>query len=356
MTKFNLSFRLLSVAVIGGFFLASCVPATPVLGGIVQGAVYSDMNGNGTIDPGEIVLGGADVTLADCGPNQTQVTAADGLFNFINLPAGTCHVSVTKVGWIYSGSYPVLSYPIPVASNPDLPTSFSMFMAPVMVITPSDTPSPLGPTNTPTAVSSNTASPTAASSPTSTTPMVTPKTEPANCRFGPGTGYSSVGGLNFGAIVPIHATIADMSWWQIESPQNPGTFCWVAASVTNTFGDLSLVPIVPIPTGLVASIAVTVSSGAVLHGFCGGPNAVNFQVTITTNGPSTVVYHVSIYNSDGTFRNSPGDVTLIFSSASTQTFDLGGAYKTDCGSFYIQAIVTSPNSLSAQANWSVVQP
>jgi uncharacterized protein YraI len=356
MTKIKLSFRLLSVAVIGGFILASCMPATPVPGGIVQGAVYGDMNGNGTLDPGEVVLEGADVTLADCGPNQTQVTAADGLFNFINLPAGTCHVSVTKGGWIYSGSYPALSYPIPVSSNPDLPTSFSLFMAPVMGLIPTDTPSPLGPTDTPTVESSTTSTPTAASSTASTTPMVTPKTEPTNCRFGPGTGYSSVGGLNFGRTVPIHATIADMSWWQIESQQSPGTFCWVAASVTNTFGDLSLVPFVPIPTGLVTSIAVTVSSGAVLHGFCGAPNAVNFQVTITTNGPAMVVYHVSIYNGDGTFRNSPGDDTLTFASAATQTFDPGGAYKTDCGSYYIQAIVTSPNSLSAKANWSVVQP
>ncbi len=356
MSKKELSVRLLCVTVIAGFALASCVPATPASGGIVQGAVYGDLNGNGTIDPGEVVLEGAEVTLADCGPNQTQVTAADGLFNFNNLPAGTCHVSVTKAGWIFSGSYPALTYPIPVASNPALPTSFSLFMAPVIGSTPSETPTPLGPTDTPTAASSSTDTPTAAPIPTSTKPMVTPKADAANCRFGPEYGFLSVGGLNVGSTVPIHATIADKSWWQIESPQDLGTFCWVSAAVTNTFGDLSLVPIVPIPTGLVTAVAVTVSSGAVLHGFCGGPNVVSFQVSITTNGPATVVYHISIYNSDGSFRNSPGDATLTFASASTQTFDPGGAYKTDCGDFYIKAIATSPNSASAQANWSVVQP
>jgi hypothetical protein len=357
MIKISITFRIMCMTVFAGFLLASCEPATPAIGGIVQGAVYGDINGNSKIDPGEVVLDGAEVTLVGCGPNQSQVTGVNGLFNFANLPAGTCQISVSKSGWIFSGSYPSLGYPVPVASNPELATSFSIFMAPVINNIPTVTPPPASPTEPPTMVPSPTLfSPTVDVSPTSAAVMVTPKTEPANCRFGPGTSFSSIGGLNSGITVPIHATIEGMSWWQIESPQNPGTFCWVSAAVTNTFGNLALVPVVHIPTGLVTSIAVSVSSGAVLHGFCGGPNAVNFQVTITTNGPATVVYHVSIFNADGTFRNSPGDATLTFVNASTQSFDPGGAYKTDCGSYYIQAIVTSPNSLSAQADWSVVQP
>jgi len=182
--------------------LASSVPVTPTTGGIVQGAVYGDLNGNGNIDPGEVVLEGADVILADCGPNQIQVTAADGLFSFNNLPAGTCHVSIAKAGWIFSGSYPALTYPVPVASDSTQPTSFSLFLSQVLDAIPSDTPTLLVPTDTPTEVSI----------PTSSTPMVTPKTDPANCRFGPVTDFSSVGGLNTGSIVPIHATIAGMSW------------------------------------------------------------------------------------------------------------------------------------------------
>ena len=338
--------RFIGLLAILALALTACLPATPLMGGIVQGAVYGDLNGSGTIDPGEVVLEGAEVTLADCGPNQTQVTAADGLFDFTDLPEGTCHVSVTKAGWIFSGSYPALTYPVPVASNPDLPTSFSLFMVPVMDFIPSDTPTPLVPTDTPTA----------APSPTSATPMVTPKTDAANCRFGPGTEFSSVGGLAVGSTVPIHATIAGQSWWQIESPQNPGTFCWVSAAVTNTFGDLSLVPVVPVPTWIVTSVSVSVSPGPIVHGFCGGPNAVSFQVTITTNGPATVVYHVSIYNGDGSFRNSPWDATLTFANASIQTFDPGGAYSTDCVDYTIKALVTSPNAMTGQASWTVVQP
>ena len=328
--------------------MASCLPATPAIGGIVQGAVYGDLNGSSAIDPGEGALEGAEVTLGDCGPNQSQVTAGDGLFNFTDLPEGTCHVSVAKAGWIFSGSYPALTYPVPVASNQDLPTSFSLFLAPVTDLIPTDTATlhPSIPTDTPTPEPS----------PTSATPMVTPMADAANCRFGPGITYSSVGGLAVGSIVPIHATIAGQSWWQIESPQNPGTYCWVSAAVTNTSGDLSLVPVIPVPTGVVTGVSVSVSPGSVVHGFCGGPNVVGFQVTITTNGPTTVVYHVSIYNGDDSFRNSPGDATLTFASASTQTVDPGGAYHTDCGNFYIKAFVTSPNSASAQADWTVLEP
>ncbi len=334
MSKKELSIRLFCVTVIAGIALASCVPATPVLGGIVQGAVYGDLNGSGAIDPGEGVLEGAEVTLADCGPAQIQVTGADGLFNFTDLPEGTCHVSVAKAGWIFSGSYPALTYPVPVASDPALPTSFSLFLAPVMDFIPTDTP-------------------TATASPTPAPPMVTPSADAANCRFGPGTDFSAIGGLAVGSTVPIHATIADRSWWQIESPQDPGIFCWVAASVTTTFGDLSLVPIVPMPTGLVLAVAVT--TPPVVHGYCGGPNATSFTAIITTNGPVTVQWHFEIFKADGTWLNTTTDQPMTFAAAGIQTYE-SDAYKRDCGSYVVKVVTTSPNAMTGQAGWTVVQP
>jgi hypothetical protein len=107
---------------------------------------------------------------------------------------------------------------------------------------------------------------------------------------------------------------------------------------------------------MVTAITVTVSSGPVLHGFCGSPNAVSFQVSITTNGPVSVIYHVEIFNGDGTLRISTSDSTLVFPNASTQTLDPGGAYHTDCGTFMVKALVTNPNTISGQATWMVVQP
>jgi hypothetical protein len=129
----------------------------------------------------------------------------------------------------------------------------------------------------------------------------------------------------------------------------------VASSVTSTSGDLSRVPILATPTGLVTGVSVS-STNAVVHGTCGGPNSTNFQVSITTNGPATVVYHLEIYNNDGSLRNKTDDATRTFASADTQTFDPAGAYRTDCGTYQIKVLVTKPNSKTAQASWSVVSP
>jgi hypothetical protein len=117
--------------------LAACEP-----GGVVQGVVYADLNGNGSIEAGEGPLQGVDVNLTGCGPALTLTTAADGAFSFGGLPAGSCLVHVSKAGWGYSGSFPSLGYPIPVASDPSLPTAFSIYMASMM-----DNLPPVGCTN-----------------------------------------------------------------------------------------------------------------------------------------------------------------------------------------------------------------
>ncbi len=339
--------KLLAISAIFLLALSSCLPVRT--GGIVQGVVYGDLNSDGVIDDSEQMsrVEGAEVTLTDCGPAQTQLTDIDGNFRFEDLPEGSCHVSVAKGGWIYDGSFPDLGvYPIPVASDPDLPTAFSIYMAPVMDFIPED------PTFTPTPAFS----PTPTFTPTSAAPMVTPDGVDVNCRFGPSTDFLSTGSLRVGEIVPIRGTIAGRTWWQIEDPRNLGTFCWVKADLTLASGDLALVPVLAIPTGLVTNVTVTVLGGPTIHGMCGGPNAVNFSVSITTNGPATVVYHMEIFYGDGTLRSATDNATLSFPAFGTQTFDPGGAYKTDCGDFYVKAIVTSPNNMSAQYNWSVVYP
>jgi hypothetical protein len=355
MSKTGSPIRQICGSVIVVIIMVSCGPiatSTPAIGGIVQGTVYSDINGNGVIDPGEGVLAGVEVTLSDCGAVQSQVTGPDGKFNFINLPAGTCLVTVSKAGWSYSGSYPSLTYPMPVASNPALPTSFSILLAPMGGSTSSTVPTISIPSET-SPVPISTETPTVVASPTSATPMVTPKSEAANCRFGPEVGFLAVGGLIVGNVVPIVGTLGDKTWWQIENPQEPGTLCWVSASVTNTYGDLSLVPLVPVPIAQVTSVVVT--TPPIIHGFCGGPNATNFNVTITTNGPVTVQWHFEISTSGGTLLNSTTDQPMVFSAAGSQSY-VSDAYKRDCGSYIVKVVTTSPNAMSGQAPWTVVQP
>jgi hypothetical protein len=89
--------------------------------GIVQGVVYAGLS--------QAPLDGVEVTLQGCGPQQIQTTIADGAFNFTGLPTGSCTVSVFKQDWSFISSIPDLGvYPIPVASDPNLPTAFSITM------------------------------------------------------------------------------------------------------------------------------------------------------------------------------------------------------------------------------------
>ena len=101
--------------------------------------------------------------------------------------------------------------------------------------------------------------------------------------------------------------------------------------------------------------AVIVTTPPVVHGFCGGPNATNFTVTITTNGPVTIQWHFEIYTSGGTWLNSTTDQPMVFAAAGSQSY-VSDAYKRDCGSYVVKAVVTSPNSVTGQAGWTVVQP
>jgi uncharacterized protein YraI len=372
---------------------SACVPVR--YGGIVRGVVYADLNGSGTIEAGEGPLQGATVHLNDCGPATSQITDVEGRFNFINLPEGTCHVSVSKGGWEFTGSYPSLGYPVPVASNPDLPTAFSLFMGPVMDFIPTDTASPtpvaspslepsatsvpsytptLPPTLVPSATpveptATATLPPTLVPSPTpveptatatatpvvatatSSEPMLTPREAAVNCRFGPGVEFLTVGALKAGKIVPILGTNSARSWWQIQNPLDiAGHYCWVADSVVLTSGDLSRVPVVPIPVGLVIEVSVD-PFPATIYGFCHEPNAFGPRGSITTNGPASVIYHWEIWK-DGSLYHATSDATLAFASASTQSLDPGADHG-DCGSYVVKLIVTSPNSMSAQQSFTI---
>ncbi len=124
-------------------------------------------------------------------------------------------------------------------------------------------------------------------------------------------------------------------------------------TVTYTFGDLSLVPIVPISTGL--GTAVSVTSSPVVHGYSGGPNATSFNAIITSNGPVTVLWHFEIYYAGGTWLNSTADQSMVFAAAGSQVFG-SDAYKRDCGSYVVKMVTTCANDIPGQASCAEVQP
>jgi protocatechuate 3,4-dioxygenase beta subunit len=66
--------------------------------GTIGNIVFSDLNGNGVQDPGELGIGGVTVTLRDGAGNivGTTVTDANGNYSFTNLPAGNYTLSLSN--------------------------------------------------------------------------------------------------------------------------------------------------------------------------------------------------------------------------------------------------------------------
>ena len=70
-----------------------------------------------------------------------------------------------------------------------------------------------------------------------------------NCRSGPAKAFPRLGYLLVGQQSTVHGRLGDNSWWYIENPSSPGTYCWVWASTTTVQGEVnSLVVLTPPPT------------------------------------------------------------------------------------------------------------
>jgi uncharacterized protein YraI len=178
------------------------------------------------------------------------------------------------------------------------------------------------------------------------------------CRSGPGAAFSSITTLQLGETAQILAVSHDRAWWKIKAPLAVGVQCWVADPSVKTSGDLTHVPVAPNPVGRVTSLAI--HGPPVIHSDCETDeetNPITFNITITTDGPATVTYHLEVYNFARTMllEESP-NATRTFASASTQTFDPGIIYRTDCGNFVVEMKVSSPNTMTEQTTWSVVSP
>lgn len=185
--------------------------------------------------------------------------------------------------------------------------------------------------------------------PTSTpsTILASPKDQPVNCRFGPGTSYAVAGALNPGRQAEIIGRNLDSSWWYVRNPSNPATSCWLAASVTDTVGNVESLPVVNPPEIVVTGIAVSVDPPA-MHVACDAfPQVVIVSAQITTSGPSIVTWR---------WESSTGSV----SSEKNLLFEEGGArmvqeyYQVDSANDYsIQIRTLLPNVRIGQANFKV---
>lgn len=205
---------------------------------------------------------------------------------------------------------------------------------------PTSTAGPLIPTASVTVAPSPTPSPTL--SPTPSVPQVTPISVNVNCRSGPDVAYSAVSALLFGQTAQIKGRNEESSWWYIYDPANAGQFCWVAASVVTTSGNLSGLAIIAPPAAIVTEVTVDVSSPPAVY--CSGPNPVEFSGSITTNGDAKVKYQWEV-GGDVSHITSPE--TLNFNSADTKDVSGPGSLSLDCGTYTITLHVLEPNDTSA---------
>lgn len=84
------------------------------------------------------------------------------------------------------------------------------------------------PTGTPTLQNTETPTETATplASPTSMKPMISVLVATL-CRLGPGTVYDRVGELNINTSVEVYAMDPSRTYYFIQNPNQPGTYCWV---------------------------------------------------------------------------------------------------------------------------------
>ena len=106
----------------------------------------------------------------------------------------------------------------------------------------------------------------------------------------------------------------------------------------------------PLPPPRVTEVQASVKVPEFVN--CAGTLNVGLLGSITTNGPAAVSYHWEI---SGTTSHTTPESTLAFTSASAQPTNLA-AQSLNCGTYSARLVVTSPNAISAQADFTLSIP
>lgn len=210
-------------------------------------------------------------------------------------------------------------------------------------ITSESTPTPV-PIETLLAIDTATIAPT----PTSSLLLASPKNQPVNCRFGPGTQYGIAGALNLGRQAEMIGRNEDSSWWYVRNPSDPSTLCWLSAGVTDTVGNVDALPVVEPPEIMVTSVNVSVDPPGLNVACDAFPQSVIVTAFITTNGPSIVIWRWE----SSTGKTSPEN-NLLFEEGGTKMVQ--DYYQVDSVNNYsIQVRTIVPNVVIGEANFKAI--
>ena len=173
--------------------------------------------------------------------------------------------------------------------------------------------------------------------------LASPINQPVNCRYGPSTAYSVVGGLEVGGQAEVIGKNIDVTWWYVKNPDDPSTTCWLSADLIAATGNLEALPVVAAPLAQVTNIQVNFEPPS-LNVACGSfPQYVTVTAAITTNGPATVTWR---------WETSEGEVfdkdPLLYLEGSSQPVLL--YYRVNSAKdYWLQVHILSPNDTIGQA-------
>lgn len=224
----------------------------------------------------------------------------------------------------------------PVAPSPTLEST---------AVPPTETPLPSAtplPTDTPL--------PTPTGTPT--VPIAWPRDVNVNCRLGPSTDWLVVGALLVDQTATISGKNASGTWWYVTTPNSPGTPCWLAASVTDTAGNLAGLPTISPPTASVTKVTIEKPDDVSIAGCMGPANIMNLKGSIEMNGPGTVKWHFETQQGGALATTSTEVATAGAQAVSDNNFTPVVA----AGSYWVRLIVTSPDSKQAEASYKIECP
>jgi len=232
----------------------------------------------------------------------------------------------------------------------NLPSSAATETPTLALITPSVTQPISTDTPTQTLLPSNTPPPSSTSTPT--VPVAFPKEVAVNCRLGPSVGWVVLSGLSVGTSSQIAGKSGDGGWWYIVDPFNSGRKCWVAASVTNTAGNLAGIPVVEAPQATVTKVTVDVDPKSLSVAGCIGPILpLEIAGTIETNGPTAVKWHFETQQG-GAMSNQ----TTNFDAFGSKNVSVDYTPTLTAGTYWVRLIVTEPNDIQAEVKYTLECP
>jgi hypothetical protein len=171
------------------------------------------------------------------------------------------------------------------------------------------------------------------------------RSQPVNCRFGPGTIYEIISLLEANQITQVEGRDYSDMWLHVHDPLNPGGFCWVSLPIIELDGDLDSLPVIDPPHVTVNKLEVRVEPQRVTVACENFPQFVLFVAEVTVNGPSLVNWRWEISTGETTEAQ-----TLLFEQAETKILQKSFVIERP-NDYWVRLHINAPNEKAEQANF-----